>query len=86
MRHWCAVTRLIKTKVETGNFDVFTVRNWLGHEKITTTEGYIRYTEQYYQQLPEDWISLILKPRRKRFLNNGCKNQQLTIFNYVISI
>ena len=51
------VARLIKTKVETGNFDVFTVRNWLGHEKITTTEGYIRYTEQYYQQLPEDWIS-----------------------------
>ena len=29
MRHWCAVSRLIKTKIETGKFDVFTVQNWL---------------------------------------------------------
>ena len=66
MRHWCAVARLIKTKVETGNFDTYTVKNWLGHERITTTENYIRYAEQYYRQLPEDWIALALKPKSKR--------------------
>ncbi len=66
MRHWCAVARLIKSKVETGNFDVYTVRNFLGHEMISSTQKYIRYAEQYYRQLPEDWISLVLKPRRKR--------------------
>lgn len=66
MRHWCAVARLIQTKVETGTFDVYTVRNWLGHEKITTTQSYIRYAEQYYRQLPEDWISLVPKPRKKK--------------------
>ncbi len=66
MRHWCAVARLIKTKVETGNFDVYTVRNFLGHETISSTQKYIRNAEQYYQQLPEDWISLVLKPRKKR--------------------
>ena len=65
MRHWCAVARLIQTKVKIGNFDVYTVRNWLGHEKIATTQNYIRYAEQYYRQLPEDWISLVLKPRRR---------------------
>jgi len=64
MRHWCAVARLIKTKVETGNFDTYTVKNWLGHERITTTENYIRYAEQYYNQLPEDWIALALKPKK----------------------
>ncbi|RLF42777.1 MAG: hypothetical protein DRN18_01745 [Thermoplasmata archaeon] len=62
MRHWCAVARLIKTKVKTGSFDVYAVKNWLGHEKITTTESYIRYAEQYYQQLPIDWIAAALKP------------------------
>lgn len=66
MRHWCAVARLIKTKVETGNFDVYTVRNFLGHETISSTQKYIRNAEQYYRQLPEDWISLVLKPRKKR--------------------
>jgi len=62
MRHWCAVARLIKTKVETGNFDTYTVKNWLGHERIATTENYTRYAEQYYYQLPVDWIAAVLKP------------------------
>jgi len=62
MRHWCAVARLIKTKIETGNFDIYTVRNWLGHERITTTENYVRYAEQYYNQLPIDWIAAALRP------------------------
>jgi len=62
IRHWCAVARLTKTKKETGKFDVYTVKNWLGHEEMQTTENYIRYAEQYYNQLPVDWIGCALKP------------------------
>jgi len=62
MRHWCAVARLIKTKVETNNFDVFYVQKWLGHEQITTTNTYINYATSYYNVMPVDWISLALKP------------------------
>lgn len=62
MRHWCAVARLIRSKVNTGNFDCYSIKNWLGHDTITTTESYIRYAEQFYNQLPVDWISCALKP------------------------
>ena len=62
MRHWCAVARLIKTKVETKNFDIFQVQKWLGHEQSTTTQIYVSQATDYYNHLPEDWISLALKP------------------------
>ena len=61
VRHWCAVSRLIEQKVNTGSFDVLPVKNWLGHEKIETTMNYIRYSEQYYKQAPYDWIKRVLK-------------------------
>jgi len=54
MRYKCAVAKLIRTKIETGNFDCFLVKNWLGHERMGTTERYIRYTEQNYSALPVD--------------------------------
>jgi integrase len=63
MRHWCAVARLIRTKVESRYFDTYHVRNWLGHNKPGTTEEYIKYAEQYYQEYPVDWISYILRNR-----------------------
>ena len=62
MRHWCAVARLIKTKVKTGNYDTYDVMEWLGHEDIKTTMGYIRDTKSYYKRLPVDWIALALRP------------------------
>jgi len=62
MRHWCAVARLIKTKVETKTFDVFHVQKWLGHETSATTNTYISQAISYYNILPVDWISLALKP------------------------
>ena len=64
MRHWCAVARLIKTKRETGNFDVYTVRNWLGHTDIKTTQNYINHAEMYYNQAPIDWIANAIKPQK----------------------
>lgn len=56
MRHWCAVARLIETKIKTGRYDVFTVKNWLGHEEQDTTDNYIHFAEQYYNQYPKSWI------------------------------
>jgi len=66
MRHWCTIARLIKTKVETGSYDTYSVKNWLGHDTITSTEGYIRYAEQYYRQFPVDWIARALKSQNGR--------------------
>ena len=60
-RHWNAVAMLIRTKLETGNFDVYTVRNWLGHEEISTTMEYIRYAEQFYRIAKYDWIKATLQ-------------------------
>jgi integrase len=65
MRHWCAVARLIRTKVESRYYDTYQVRNWLGHDKPGTTEDYIKYAEQYYRQFPKDWISHALRKRKK---------------------
>jgi hypothetical protein len=78
MRHWCAVARLIKTKVETRAFDVFHVQNWLGHEEITTTNTYINYATNYNNGMPVDWISLALKPRQKRAEMTGQRDKEKT--------
>jgi len=60
-RHWNAIAMLIRTKLETGKFDVYTVRNWLGHEEISTTMEYIRYAEQFYRIAKYDWIKATLQ-------------------------
>jgi len=54
MLHWSAVARLIRAKCETGEWDCYPVKNWLGHETMSTTESYIKYAEQYYKSLPVD--------------------------------
>jgi integrase len=87
MRHWCAVARLIKSKVETKNFDVFYVQKWLGHEQITTTNTYISQASNYYNIMPVDWISLALKPsqmagkRDMKKINRTPKSGLLTEFS-----
>lgn len=60
-RHWCAIARLIQTKVETNNWDVYAVEEWLGHDKLSTTQGYIRFAQNYHRNAPYDWIKAILK-------------------------
>lgn len=65
MRHWCAVARLIGTKVESKYYDTYHVRTWLGHEKPGTTEDYIRYAEQYYREYPANWISRAMRNSMK---------------------
>ena len=60
-RHWCAVARLIQSKIQTGSFDPYSVQKWLGHDKIDTTEGYILHAENYYRRAPYDWFKATLK-------------------------
>ena len=75
-RHWCAVSRLIEQKVKIDNFDVFPVKNWLGHEKIETTMNYIRHAEQYYKQAPYDWIKRVLKYHYNEVEENTLKKSR----------
>ena len=61
MRHWCAIARLIETKVKSGRYDVFKVKNWLGHDEQETTDNYVHSAEIYYDQYPKSWIHNALR-------------------------
>ena len=60
-RHFAAVSRLIRTKLEYKAFDEYEVRDWLGHTKIETTMSYIKDAKHYYLLVPYDWIYRVLK-------------------------
>jgi len=65
-RHFSAVSRLIRTKLQYKTFDEYEVRDWLGHTKIETTMGYIKDAKHYYLLAPYDWIHRILKAQDRR--------------------
>jgi len=75
MCHWRSVARLIKTKCETGSFDCYPVKNWLGHEQMAATEGYIKYAEEYYHDFPVDWISCAMKSPTDKSVTKMHKNR-----------
>jgi hypothetical protein len=60
-RHFAAVSRLIRTKLQYKAFDEYEVRDWLGHTKIETTMGYIKDAKHYYLLAPYDWVHRVLK-------------------------
>lgn len=33
----------------------------MGHEKIDTTEDYVKFAKNYYRNAPYDWVSAVLK-------------------------
>jgi len=79
VRHWCAVSRLIETKLQTGRFEPYTVKNWLGHTDIKVTESYIHYAEQYYNQCQESWIHSALRSHEdERGKHEGLHSNCLT--------
>jgi len=61
MRRWCAIARLIETKIENGKFDEFEVCDWLGHDDVKTTMTYIKDAKQYYTRAPYNWLKRVLK-------------------------
>jgi len=78
-RHWCAIARLIKTKVETGYFDYYTVNRFMGHTNIQTTMNYVGPANNYYEQYPYDWYGHALKSYKigKRDFPNTIKKRGL---------
>ena len=73
MRHWCATARLITSKVDTDNWDIWEVKDWMGHDKLDTTENYVKYAKKYYRNAPFDWIKSVLK-HHKILEENGQKS------------
>ncbi len=65
MRRWCAIARLIETKIEHGKFDEFEVCDWLGHDDVKTTMIYIKDAKQYYDRAPYNWMKRVLKFHKK---------------------
>ena len=68
MRHWCAIARLIHSKEETGRWDIWDVKETLGHDDIKTTETYIRFAKRYYKIAHYDWIKALLKFYKKDYI------------------
>jgi len=64
-RDFCAIARLIRAKIETKHFDVFEVKEWLGHTQIQTTMSYVKDAKHYYRLAPYDWINRALKANRR---------------------
>jgi len=67
MRHYCAIMRLIHSKAETGKWDTWEVKEWLGHDDEKTTKNYIRYADKYYRIAHYDWLKAMLKFHKKRY-------------------
>jgi len=61
MRDWFAIAKLIRTKIETGKWDIYEVERNLGHSKVSTTEIYIEFAEMYYENFKFDWLRSVLK-------------------------
>jgi site-specific recombinase XerD len=83
MRRWCAIARLIETKVENGKFDEFEVCDWLGHDDVKTTMAYIKDAKQYYKRAPYNWLKRILKNHHK---NNKMLVGENTLKNRDIAV
>ena len=77
MRHWCAVSRLIETKVKSGHYDPYCVKNWLGHTNIRVTETYIHFAEMYFNQHSKSWIHDALRSYKNCVRGKHEKNQSL---------
>lgn len=60
-RHWCAIGKLIKSKLEVKKFDIYDVQDWLGHSEIQTTMTYTRDAKQYMRLVHYDWFKYIMK-------------------------
>lgn len=72
-RHWCAIARFIDSKIKTGYYDVDEVRNWLGHEKFSSTQNYIKDAQMYFKNFSKSWIQNALRSRK----NEGGKHKGL---------
>jgi hypothetical protein len=76
-RHFCAIGRLIRTKLESNVFDIYDVNRFMGHDKLQTTLGYVKDAELYIRQFGYDWIYRILKANKEISKENTEKSKEL---------
>jgi len=60
-RYRFAIAKLIRSKVKTKRWDIWEVKEWMGHEKIDTKQDCVKFAENYYSNALYDWISAMLK-------------------------
>jgi len=75
VRDWCAIARLIQTKVKTGSFDIYEVYSWFEHSKLSVTEAYVKSAKKYYKIAPFDWVSAVLKSNKDIKKSNRGENE-----------
>lgn len=75
MRDWCAIAKLIQSKIETKKWDIRIVKNALGHKSEKTTEIYIKFAEEYYRHDPYNWLTAVLKFHNKIKKHYGAVKQ-----------
>ena len=63
-RDFSAISRLIRTKINSKHYDIYEVKDWLGHTQIQTTMSYIKDAKDYYKLAHYDWINHTLKTKR----------------------
>lgn len=74
-RHFCGVSRLIRSYQQSKHFDIYAVSSWLGHKKLNTTLGYVQDAELYIEDFNFDWINRVLKAPYECEVNT-VKNRQ----------
>ena len=86
-RDFCAIARLIRTKIQSKAFDEFEVMEWLGHTKIQTTMCYVKDANHYYKMAPYDWINRVLKAGTEIGGENAenQKHEKIGSFNPILS-
>ena len=52
---------MIRSKIETGHFDVYEVCAEMGHSSVKVTEGYVQQAKYFYKKEPYDWFKRVLK-------------------------
>ena len=68
-----AIARLIRTKLESKHFDVYEVKEWLGHTQIQTTMTYIKDAKDYFKLAPYDWINRTLRAKSEESAKKSIK-------------
>lgn len=70
-RDFCAISRLIRTKLESNHFDIYEVKEWLGHTQIQNTIVYLKDAKKYFKIAPYDWINRTLRTKSGESVKNS---------------
>lgn len=79
-RDFCAIARLIETKIENGGFDIYEVYDWFQYSGISLTENYIKDSKRYYSIYNKSWVKSVLKSPQNWREENRLKSKQHNFF------